>query len=101
MKKAIRLNRRRAVYVDVDKTIIDGRGNTNWGLIWKIKDKQGDADFILWSARGATYARKVAESLQIEELFDAILGKPTDVVDDDGLNWLKSAEMHPPKSFDA
>ena len=97
----IKLNERRAIYVDVDGTLIDGKGNTNWGLIWKIRDKQGEADFILWSARGAKYARKVAESIGVFELFDAVLGKPTDIVDDKGLSWLRDAKMHPPKSFAA
>jgi hydroxymethylpyrimidine pyrophosphatase-like HAD family hydrolase len=94
------MNTRRAVFVDVDGTLIDNRGKVNWGLIGKIKDRQGEADFILWSAQGAAYARGVAESLKVFDLFDAVLGKPTDIVDDKGMQWLKYVKPHPPMSFD-
>jgi len=83
-----RMNHRAAVFVDVDNTLLLHKTKrVNADLLARIKAKQGQADFVLWSARGRAYARSFAETAGIEDLFVAIVGKPTCIVDDEGKQW--------------
>jgi|TARA_B110000881_G_C18105713_1_gene284983 hypothetical protein len=50
--------------------------------------------FVLWSARGRAYARRFAKSASIEELFVAIIGKPTCIVDDEGKQWARLIKIN-------
>jgi len=49
---------------------------------------------VLWSARGRAYARRFAKSASIEELFVAIIGKPTCIVDDEGKQWARLIKIN-------
>ena len=83
-----KMNHRPVVFVDVDNTLLLHKTKrVNATLLAKIRAKQGLVDFVLWSARGRAYARRFAKSASIEELFVAIIGKPTCIVDDEGKQW--------------
>ena len=83
-----RMNHRAAVFVDVDNTLLLHKTKrVNADLLAKIRAKQGQADFVLWSARGRVYARSFAQAAGIEDLFVAIIGKPTCILDDEGKQW--------------
>ena len=83
-----RLNHRAAVFVDVDGTLLLHKTRrVNADLLAKIRAKQGQVDFVLWSARGMAYAKSFAQAADIEDLFCAIVAKPTCIVDDEGRLW--------------
>jgi len=82
------MNHRAAVFIDVDGTLLLHKTKrVNADLLARIRAKQGHVDFVLWSARGRAYARSFAESAGIADLFVAIVGKPTCIVDDEGKGW--------------
>ena len=93
-----------AVFVDVDGTLITWerrrgklRARPNLKLIERIRAAQRgeQIDFVLWSRRGRIYARAMAGRLGVLDLFCAIVGKPTAIIDDEGLAWLKGVRVNP------
>jgi hydroxymethylpyrimidine pyrophosphatase-like HAD family hydrolase len=79
----------RTLAVDVDGTLL------RHGELYKpvldrvIKARQDGARTMLWSARGADYAKKVANLLNVTEHFDDIVSKPGFIIDDLGWGWIK------------
>ena len=87
-------NNRPAIFVDVDNTLIswsakNGKleARVNGRLASKLRE-QGEADIVLWSRRGRRYAEAMANRFKVADLFVAIVGKPTAILDDEGLRWL-------------
>jgi hypothetical protein len=89
-----------ALYVDVDDTLIRTFGTKQIPISRAIeyvrrKHQEGCA-LYLWSRGGADYARSVALSLGIAELFLAFLPKPDLVFDDRTEQFLEHcAFVHP------
>ena len=95
-------NNRPAVFVDVDGTLAHWtkKGDKfNVALNYKLAEQLNDirnsdsADVILWSRRGGKYAKQIAKQLNVTLLFDAIIGKPTTIIDDEGLGWMKGVRV--------
>lgn len=79
----------RTIFVDIDGTILRN-GILNQTLVDWCRRLSGDGyTFILWSARGEFYARKVAERFGIADIFRFIISKPENIIDDQGWNWIK------------
>ena len=90
-----KVNHRPAVFIDVDGTLFLHKSKRiNKPLLAKIKEKQGVIDFVLWSARGRKYAETFAKTAGIDELFFAIVPKPTCIIDDLGRNWSKNITIN-------
>ena len=90
-----RMNHRAAVFIDVDNTLLLHKlKRVNADLLAKIRAKQGHVDFVLWSARGRAYAKSFAQAADIEDLFVAIIGKPTCIVDDEGKQWARLIKVN-------
>ncbi len=88
MKKA-RLKQRRALFVDVDGTLTCGR-MVNTPLVDWLRKKKSDGFYIaLWSSRGIAHAEAAADKAGITDILDAIIPKPTHIVDDKGWSWVK------------
>ncbi len=92
-------NNRPAIFIDVDNTLIiwsakhgKPKATLNKHLTAKLRE-QADADVVLWSRRGKRYAEAMAERFKVTDLFDAIVGKPTTIFDDEGLEWLKGVRV--------
>ena len=93
-------NKKNAVFIDVDGTLLlwksRDRAKINHALLNRIKEGLGDGvEFVLWSRRGRIYAEKMANHFEVADLFCAIIGKPTAIIDDEGLNWLKGVQVNP------
>lgn len=75
------------VYVDVDDTLVRWAGSKcipRTLVIDKIKLRAAAGDELyLWSRAGAEHARRVADFLEIADLFVAILPKPDLIIDDE------------------
>jgi len=83
----------KAVYVDVDGTLID-RGRLNARLVEQLVIQRSTGWFIaLWSSRGLAYAQAAAKDHNITDLFDVILPKPGIMIDDQGAGWLKYVRL--------
>ncbi len=93
-------NSRAAVFVDVDNTLIlwtPAGPQLNTSLVQRIKESQSDSvEFVLWSRRGRRYAQGIAEQYELTDLFVAIVGKPTAMFDDQGVDWLENLRIYPP-----
>jgi len=80
---------RNAAAIDVDDTLLIN-GEANDDLVeWIKRKKEEGTELVLWSARGRAYAQEVAEKLKVSHLFDAIISKPSVIVDDKGWGWIK------------
>lgn len=90
----------KAIYVDVDATLIRTSGAKQIPIVRAVeyvkrKHMEGYA-LYLWSRGGADYARGVAETLGIAELFQAFLPKPDVVFDDRTEQFLEHCTfIHP------
>lgn len=83
----------RSIFVDVDGTLIIG-GKINEPLVLWLSDRKFEGfELILWSLRGRQYAAVIAERWCLLWLFDAIISKPGQIVDDQGLKWLRNATV--------
>jgi len=96
------INRRPAIFVDVDGTLIlwsnrNGRlvHKLNRALVEHLTETDNEADLILWSRRGRQYAQRMAEHHRVDHLFVAIIGKPTAIIDDEGLEWMRGVKLNP------
>jgi hypothetical protein len=77
------------VAVDIDETlIVKGRVSAK-AVRWAEKKRAEGKFVILWSARGSRYAREVAEKHGVAGNFDAIIGKPRMILDDNGWKWVR------------
>lgn len=80
---------RNAAAIDVDDTLlINGKANDDL-VEWIERKKKEGTELVLWSARGRDYAQEIAERLEVDHLFDAIISKPGVIVDDKGWGWIK------------
>lgn len=71
------------VFVDVDMTLIDAKGQVLEGAIeslQKLKDRE--CHLFLWSTVGIEYARTTAQRLGVVDLFEGFCSKPDIIVDD-------------------
>ena len=98
-------NNKSTVFVDVDGTLIKWKNQNNAKinekLVFRIKEAKSEGvEFVLWSRRGAIYAERVADHYSIKNLFVAIVAKPTAIIDDEGLNWLKGVRLNPGVTHD-
>jgi len=82
----------RAIYVDVDDTLIRSVGSKRIPLPTVVAavralHAQG-VQFYLWSSGGADYARRAAVELDLEDCFQAFLPKPQAYIDDQSVqDW--------------
>lgn len=89
----------KVIFVDVDGTL-SLRGNPNEPLVEFLRRRKSEGfELVLWSMRGGRYAREVAKAFGVLDLFDAIVSKPCYVVDDEGLQWLRSATILTPENL--
>ena len=93
-------NNRPAVFVDVDGTLVEwskrnGRFNArlNARLVERLKAEGDGVDLVLWSRRGRVYAQGMADKFGVTDLFCSIIGKPTTIIDDEGLEWMKGVRV--------
>jgi len=71
------------VFVDVDLTLVDTKGNLLDGAreaLIKLKDK--GCHLFLWSSVGVDYAKKVAALHKLMDLFEGYASKPDIIIDD-------------------
>lgn len=89
------------VYVDVDDTLVRSFGSKQIPMtrsIERIRElcQAPAVEAYCWSSGGGEYARGVAQSLGIEDLFLAFLPKPQLMVDDQNLDrWSELLVLHP------
>ena len=86
------MNRIKTIYVDVDGTLISGNKINN-KLIRYLKSLKEKHELILWSAAGEHHARDIAKHLKITKLFKHIISKPTTLIDDESINWIKKVKI--------
>lgn len=83
----------KVIAVDVDGTLFI-KGALSKGLVeWCKKKKKAGFTMILWSSRGADYARKAAEKSGLDNVMDHIISKPGYIVDDQGWGWTKYTKI--------
>lgn len=87
-----------AIYIDADDTlIVNGQPNANViGWIRTVRAEEPQTDIVLWSRSGSRFARAVAVETGTQDVFTAILGKPTIIVDVDGANWITATRLIKP-----
>jgi hypothetical protein len=71
------------VFVDVDLTLVDAKGNLLEGAkdaLVKLKDK--GCHLFLWSSVGVDYAKKVSALHKLTDLFEGYASKPDIIIDD-------------------
>jgi hypothetical protein len=71
------------IFVDVDLTLVDARGQLLAGAaeaLTKLQDK--GCHLFLWSSNGADYARKIANLYRLTEMFEGFSAKPDIIIDD-------------------
>ncbi len=79
----------KVIAVDVDGTLIVG-GTVNKSLVkWCQNKREEGFSMILWSLRGESHAKKMAEWAGVTDIFHNIIGKPGYIVDDKGWSWTK------------
>lgn len=88
------------VYVDVDDTLVRWAGPKcipRTLIIDRIRERAANGDrLFLWSRAGDEAARRVAEELGIENLFEAFLPKPELLIDDEPFDeWAFCAHEYP------
>lgn len=88
------------VYVDVDDTLVRTFGSKRIPIARVVEHVRKlhaeGAVLYCWSSGGASYARKSAEELGIEECFLAFLPKPNVLIDDQSVSeWRLCLEVHP------
>lgn len=72
------------VFIDVDRTVIDGEGNLREGAANSIDEiKAAGCSLTLWSSAGANYAQDVARRHEIAHMFEAFCAKPDLAIDDE------------------
>jgi hypothetical protein len=71
------------IFVDVDLTLVDARGQMLAGAteaLTKLQEK--GCHLFLWSSNGADYARKIAGLYGLTEMFEGFSAKPDIIIDD-------------------
>jgi hypothetical protein len=83
----------KVIAVDVDGTL-ERKGNLNEKAIEWCRVRKAEGFFlILWSSRGAEYAKETAARLGVAEIFDVILSKPGYILDDWGWTWTRFTKV--------
>lgn len=91
--KRVRLAPTPCIAIDVDGTLLVA-GAPNLGLIDWCKARKADGySLVLWSARGGAHARAAAAACGCADLFEAVIGKPGFIVDDQGWAWIKGTHV--------
>jgi phosphoglycolate phosphatase-like HAD superfamily hydrolase len=71
------------IFVDVDLTLIDAKGNLLAGAAEALTSLQAKGcHLFLWSTNGAEYARKIARARGLNSLFEGYAPKPDIIIDD-------------------
>jgi phosphoglycolate phosphatase-like HAD superfamily hydrolase len=71
------------ILVDVDLTLVDGQGRLLDSAREALQQlRYAGCHLFLWSSAGTQYARTVAESHGLTELFEGFTAKPDIVIDD-------------------
>lgn len=82
-----------AIAVDVDGTLCQ-HGVLNGAVVEFVKRQRARGlSVMLWSARGESYARSMAERFGVAALFNHIVSKPGYVVDDLGWSWIRHTKV--------
>lgn len=82
----------RCLAVDVDHTLIR-QGRPDLGVVTLIRERAADGwDVVVWSMRGRHYAQNAANVCGIAALVVCV-GKPGVILDDQGLDWLRGAQV--------
>lgn len=76
------------IFVDVDGTLFEGNVLNEYLVKWCREKKSQGFYLVLWSCRGAEYARQAASIANVIEVFDFIISKPGYIVDDNGWRWI-------------
>lgn len=97
---------KRIVYVDIDDTLVRSVGHKRIPMPNVVANlrrlKAEGALLYLWSSGGADYCRATAAELDIGELFEAFLPKPTLYIDDQPLHeWRFCAHLYPSQADQA
>ena len=79
----------KTICVDIDNTLIYKNELNQELVIWLKEQKKNNYDLILWSMQGRQYAEKVANKYNLQNLFNAIIGKPGFIIDDLGWSWTR------------
>jgi phosphoglycolate phosphatase-like HAD superfamily hydrolase len=77
------------IFVDVDGTIHHAGIACNNVIAWCRRRKAEGHTLILWTARGESHAVEAVERFGLHGIFSHVIGKPTAVLDDKGLEWLR------------
>lgn len=86
----------RAIFVDVDGTLISCVGQVNTTLLQFLRERKADGyELTLWSMRGREHAEAAVGHADCEGLFNHVISKPGYVVDDKGLTWLRDVGIIP------
>lgn len=86
------------IYVDTDETIrVGGKPNNLLiGYLRRLRQLHPDYTIVLWSRAGQEHAKEVATELDLLDIFDYILAKPTWLFDDAGKRWGRNIEIIAP-----
>ncbi len=95
----------RAVYVDVDDTLIRYEGTTRVpvaAVVERVRALHAAGETLyVWSSGGADYARTVATELGLADCFAAFLPKPGMYIDDlPAHEWINCEHSLPSSSDD-
>lgn len=88
------------VAVDVDGTLFSSKRprllNSRLVALLRKRSAQG-WEIIIWSMRGTAYARRAAYAAGLADVAICI-AKPSVIIDDRGLEWLRSAQVVQPRA---
>lgn len=87
------------IFVDVDDTLIRSFGSKRMpipSVIERVRELHAaGVRLFCWSTAGDAYAREMATSIGLAEIFEAFLPKPHVLIDDAALNTWRLRELHP------
>lgn len=80
----------RVIAIDVDGTLLSKSGSVNERVADYARRKKAEGfEVWLWSSRGQEHASNAAELAGLADVFDHILSKPGEIVDDQGWRWIR------------
>src|SRR4051794_33763518 len=87
------------IFVDVDDTLIRSFGSKRipiTGVIQRVRELHAaGARLFCWSTAGDVYAREMATSVGLADVFEAFLPKPHLLIDDAAVSTWRLRELHP------
>lgn len=84
----------KAIFVDVDDTLISSDGRANLPLIEYLRGrKEKGFELYLWSMAGKRHAEEAASKLEVADLFDGIMSKPGRIIDDQKWGWTRKVRI--------